>query len=593
MTNHAARAYPGIPGAQFTRTTLRRSAEFVRIEQIPRRAWTPEQMDACAAWYTGKLRTSNGTQTLRPIQAVALHEIATVGGLLGPIRVGGGKTLLSLLAPGVLHSVRPLLILPAALVEKTRREMGLAMVNWQIPRNIQIQSYETLGREGAARFLEIAAPDFIFCDEAHRLKNPRAGVTRRVRRYFHEHPETRGAFVSGTILKDDIRDFAHLAEWALKGWSPVPTETGEISEWADCLATPKNPLMRVEPGPLLSLATPADHASAGGDPLVAARHAFRRRLLETPGVVASGDEHVSCSLYVRAMPYTPNAATEANFRTLRSMWETPDGWALSQAVDIWRHARELALGFHGIWDPRPPRDWMNARRDWAAFVREILKYSKHLDTELQVARACAAGELDPHVWRAWEAIAPTFTIRPKPVWHDDTALTLCAKWATESPGIVWADHAFFGHELSRVTGIPYFGEQGIHEPTGTPIEAANPGASLIASARANSTGRNLQAWNRNLFTSPPAGAPEWEQRLGRTHRDGQTADEVTADFLFSCREHFDAIDRAISNARANEQTMGHAQKLLIADITYPGESTIREWARTSDRWSKSALKSTD
>ncbi len=568
----------------FDHRTIRRSAEFERIRAIPRRAWTPAQMDECARYYTGKLRTPAGTWTLRPLQAVALHEIATVGGLLGPIRVGGGKTLLSLLAPRLVGAVRPVLLLPAALVDKTRREMGILMAHWAIPRNIQIQSYEMLGRENAANFFQIAHPDFIFADEAHRLKNARAGVTRRVARWMHEHPETRFAAVSGTLLKDDLRDFAHLAGWALKAWAPVPLEKGEISEWADCLAPPKNPMARMEPGPLLSLATPDDAREAMGDTHTLARLGFRRRLRETPGVVASGDEHVACSLLIRGETYDVNATTEANFRTLRTAWETPDGWALSQAVDVWRHARELALGFHYVWDPRPPREWIEARREWAALVREILSSSHTLDTELQVSREYG----HTAEFRRWEAVRPTFQIQPRAIWHDPTALDLCAAWMRKGPGIVWVDHAFFGHELSRRTGVPYFGEQGQDVVRGTPIEQADPKGSIIASGRANSTGRNLQAWARNLFTSAPAGAPEWEQRLGRTHRDGQEADEVIADVLFGCREHFEALERALIAARANVQTMGHAQKLLLADIATPDEWAIREWARTSYRWRKSA-----
>ena len=569
----------------FVRTTLRRSAEFERIRALPRRTWTAEQMSYCAAYYTKELRTAAGSMSLRPIQSIALHELKQCGGLLGPIRVGGGKTLLSLLAPRVLRAVRPVLLLPAALVEKTRREMGHLMLHWQIPRNIQIQSYEMLGRESAANFFQIAKPDLIVADEAHRLKNARAGVTRRVRRYMAECPATRFVAISGTILKDDLADFGHLAEWCLKGGAPVPLESGELAEWSDCLATQANPLKQVSPGPLVSLAWPADIVR--DDVLATARKAFRRRMLETPGVISSGDESVACSLYVRSIWVPANDATESNFRKLRNDWETPDGWALTQAVDVWRHARELALGFHYVWDPRPPEEWLSARRAWASFVRTVLARSRTLDTELQVSKACIARDLPADDWNNWARVRDSFIVHSKAIWHDSTALDLCAKWTKEGPGIIWTEHAFFGRELAARTGLQYYGEQGVND-AGQPIESANPAHSVIASARANSTGRNLQAWARNLITAPPAGAPAWEQMIGRTDRDGQKADTVTVDFLLGCREHFDAFDRAITAARATEQTIGHSQKLLLADVAIPDIGEVRERAGSSQRWVRNA-----
>lgn len=565
----------------FSRSILRRSSDFDRISRLPRREWNAEQMEQCADHYTQRLRTPGGQWKLRPLQGVALYEIETVKGLLGPIRVGGGKTLLSLLTPRVLRAVRPILLLPAALIEKTKHELGQLMRHWDIPRNIQMQSYEMLGRDSASRWLEQVRPDCIIADEAHRLKNAKAGVTRRVARFMHDHPETVFIAISGTLVKDDLRDFAHLARWALKGNAPVPLDNGELMEWSEALAHQRNPMRYVDPGPLLDWATDADRVD---DRTETARRAYARRLRHTPGVVASGDEHVSCSLYVQCQTYNVSSVTEANFRTLRELWETPDGWALSQAVDVWRHAQELALGFHYVWDPRPPIEWLEARRHWAKFVREVLSHSRTLDTEFQVANACERGELDPAAYLPWRNVRNTFQVRQRPIWHDTSALELCADWMRrQRAGIVWVAHSFFGHELSHITGIPYFGEQGLSDK-GEPIEKADSRKPVIASIRANSTGRNLQAWNKNLLTCPPTGAPSWEQLIGRTHRDGQTADEVTFDVLLGCRENWNALDRALAITRATSQTMGAGAKLLLADLSRPEKGQVDQWGRTSARW---------
>lgn len=320
------------------------------------------------------------------------------------------------------------------------------------------------------------------------------------------------------------------------------------------------------------------------DELARARRAFHKRLVSTPGVVCSlHAEQVDCSLYIDGHLFPVNEATEKNFDTLRSLWETPDGWALSEAVDVWRHARELALGMHYVWDPRPPEDWLQARRAWAKFVRERLARSRTLDSEKQVALACEKGELPNAEYAAWIEIKDTFTINQKAVWHDDSALLFCEAWLRKEKGICWVDHTFFGRELARRTRLPYFGQSGLDADGRSILDAKGP---IIASVAANGTGKNLQAWSKNLVTSCPTGAAVWEQLLGRTHRPGQTADEVTVDVLIGCVEHAEAWQRARAEAVMSSDMLGQPQKILIADVTVPSVDDVG--VRAGARWKKSA-----
>ena len=88
---------------------------------IPRRTpLSPDEEAEQIDLLTNHLRTPGGTMRLRPVQAQALYEMHDYGGLFGPIRVSGGKTLITLLAALVLEAQRPMLIVPAALIEKTR-----------------------------------------------------------------------------------------------------------------------------------------------------------------------------------------------------------------------------------------------------------------------------------------------------------------------------------------------------------------------------------------------------------------------------------------------------------------------------------------
>jgi hypothetical protein len=579
--------------SHFCREAVAHSQEVSRIKALPRRAWTEAQLDALAKELTAKLRTDRGAQKLRRMQALSLHDFAKYGGLVGLLRVGAGKTLITMLLPkvaelyGGVKPKSPVLILPAALVEKTEKERRELSRDWKVAQNLRLVAYEKISRVSGADWLEIAKPDLIILDEAHRAKNKRAGVTRRIMRYVQEHPDTKVCVLSGTLFRSGLRDAAHLVRWALKNNSPVPLKEGELEEWADALDEKVNPLRRRKPGALLELNVPHDWNSSE-DQLTAGRKAFYARLAATPGVVSTGGDQVACSLNIQAVDYREDSITNGHFETLRSKWETPDGWALTEAVSVWRHARELALGMHYIWDPRPPKPWLDARREWASYVRKTLARSRHLDTELQVRNAVHAGELESPELAAWEAIAPTFKPNPKPVWHDTSALEICEDWMKRHNGIVWCEHTFFAEELARRTGVPYFGAQGKTKDGLSIVDFAQSDKAgkvpIIASIAANSTGRNLQAWSENLITTGITQAAELEQLLGRTHRDGTLADEINVYMLMGCYEHFDAFQKARAQAIATRDTYGADQKVLIATVVFPTAEKIKTFSGA--RWQK-------
>ncbi len=131
---------------------VRRTLELERILALPRRE--PTANAELVEGLTAVLKTPQGTQTLREVQALALHDIGVHRGGFLPVGVGEGKTLISLLAPYVLDAKRPLLLLPASLIEKTERERKLLSRHWRIHRDIRLVSYEMLGREQYANELE-------------------------------------------------------------------------------------------------------------------------------------------------------------------------------------------------------------------------------------------------------------------------------------------------------------------------------------------------------------------------------------------------------------------------------------------------------
>ena len=210
----------------FGRQSVDHTSELDRIIQIPRRTWTEEELLDLASDMTALLKTPNGTMTLRPMQALALHDLYCHGGLAALMRVGAGKTMVSLLAPYMVDAVRPLLLLPAALIGKTETDLQRLRQHWRIPGNIRMLSYEMLGREQSALILcdpDNPAigyrPDLIVADECF------AGDT------LVQTP-------SGPVRIDEIREGDKVwsygsdgftQETVLHAWSSVKLETLNVT----------------------------------------------------------------------------------------------------------------------------------------------------------------------------------------------------------------------------------------------------------------------------------------------------------------------------------------------------------------------------
>lgn len=571
----------------FAKRPVARSADFVRIASLPVRTEASYPADLAPA-LSRALATPEGLAAgvqLRPVQARSLYDAGMHRRGFFALRVGAGKTLTSFLLPRVMNAQRPLLLIPASLMTKTDREWRALGKHWQVAKHLRFMSYQKLGVVSGAQDIEAYQPDLIIADECHRLKNLRAAVTRRVARYLKARPNTLFVPMSGTMMKRSLKDFAHLAGWALGQGSILPLYAETLTEWAEALDEDTNAFNQREPGILTELFPGVQ--SDTNDERRYARQVFFRRAEATPGVVISDAKgEYTGSLTISALEYHVNAATDANFVKLRTDMCRPDGWALSEAMQAWAVARQLALGLHYAWNPQPPEEWLDARKAWAQFVRDFLKSHQSermgIDSTLAVANAVDRGQLidEYKTLETWRKIEPIFKVNSVEVWHDDGALKVCAQWLKDHPrGICWTDHTFFAQGLSRMTGVPYYGADGLDARENF-IEDHPEGSPIIASRVANSTGRNLQfKWSDNLVTAPPADSEGWEQMIGRTHRDGQPEDEVTVDVLVGCREHLESIPRSLNSADVKADVLGFIQKLALADITWPNTR-----GRAGARW---------
>jgi len=549
------------PTGHFANIVLE-TPEFRRIRDLERRDWAKKDIDELVPLLTQYLKTPEGTQTLRPAQAAALRELVDCGGLFAPIRVGGGKTLVSFLAPVVAEAKRALLLVPASLLEKTRQDIRAAAKHWRV-RPMTIESYEMLSRDRTGRILEGLKPDLVIADEAHKLKNTAAGCTKRLSRYLQaarKHNE-KVIFVamSGTITTRSLREYWHLLRWALRENAPIPKDVDEFQQWALALDERVNPESRWQPGALERL-TPN---TKGADVLERARNAYRDRLIDTPGVISTKEDVPGMSLSIKATHLdAPDAVRDAILK-MRQTYCTPDEHPFEMPMELWRHARELQCGFYYRWDPRPPPEWLAARTEWSKFIRETLKHSRTYATPGDMIEAVKAGDLDDEgLYARWQAVKHTFRPNTVPVWIDHAVQNYCAEWlntGASNSKLCWVEHRAAGIELERITGIPYFGEQGC-DSRGTLVD--NHVGPAIVSVQSCSTGRNLQYRHyQNLFQSPMSKNDKWEQATGRTHRDGQLEDEVTVEVLMMCRESYSSMVYAIREAEYTQSTTGQPQKL--------------------------------
>jgi hypothetical protein len=579
----------------FSKPAVVSSADFVRVRDLPVRG-EDSYPDNLTDEMTRLLKQPNayvGADSLplrlKDVQARALYDLGTHGHGFFPLRVGSGKTLIGFLAPRVLEARRPLLLVPGGLLEKTTRDWHEAAKYWRVAKHLSIRSYDFISRVSGAAYLDREQHDMLILDECHKTKNLRAAVTRRIRRYIEGRNARKDRCIvipmSGTIMKKSIKDFAHLLEWSHGESAPVPHYAATLMEWSEALDENVNPFAQRPPGVLTELLPGAvPYEQVFDDDRHLARTVYQKRLIATAGViVADAVQDYDGSLQISSIEYQPNEVTETNFRKLRDDSRRPDGFALTEAVQVWACARQLALGMHYEWDPPAPEDWLDKRAQWASFVRETLKAPSSvragIDSELQVTNAVDRGDVTDEygLLAHWREVKPSFDVNSKEVWHDDTALKVCEEWLkAHKKGICWVEHTLFGKELSRRTALPFFGAGGLDSKGAYIDDATGP----IIASYANLAGRNLQfKWSSSLITAPRGDSEFFEQLIGRTHRQGQEDDEVTVEVLVGCREHLEAIPRALNSSDVKKSLLGFSQKLHLADIDWPAST-----GRSGKRW---------
>lgn len=509
------------------------------------------------------------------------------------------NTAIDLLAPLALAEVGIrlcVLLVPAALVTQLVGDYEFVGQHFRMPSIVfhgnaysavvpgapvlHVVPYSRLCRPEATAWLEHQLkPEAIIADEVHKLRRTDTATGSRVDRFMEAHPETRFAGWSGSITAKSLRDYDHLAKWALRGASPLPLVREVTDDWCRALDPSDNP---ADPGPLMRLCEPGENVVSG----------YRRRLVETVGVVTSTAPAVDCELSIEERPAPPiPESVRVALESVRN-FVRPDGEELVDALSMTKAAREVALGFYYHWifphnvfprDENLVYEWLDARKEWHKELRVKLRSrEEHLDSPMlgQHAAERAWGDRPQHkglptwkavTWPRWREIKHRVQPETEAIRLDDYLARDAAAWAAERPGVVWYEHHAFGEWVAELGGLPMYGGGA----NGGGLLQADPphrvlergDRSIVLSIKAHGTGRNgLQYIFADQLVSSLPSAQGCEQMLGRLHRFGQRAACVHTHFYRHTEEMQRHLDDALQAALYVEGTLGSVQKLRMGFV---------------------------
>ena len=572
-----------------------KSAEWHRILGIPRRDLDFENVTDI----TDIFRAKGGTMELRSIQSAALLEASLANGLFGPIGVGFGKTLITLLMPEAMDSERTVLLVPPQLRDQLAREIEEVYgphFNLPLDRIARIVAYSELSLAKNTDLLDQLEPDLIIADECHNLRRSTSARTKRFLRYMRDNPHCRFVGLSGTVTTRSILDYAHLLELALRKSSPLPNGYKELQDWAGALDV--EPQRRVQEGVLRQLCEEGENVRQG----------FRRRLVQTQGVVATEESAIGNSLIVaNVQPDFIPESVQSALEEVANTWSYA-GEEYSDPLSMARFMRQMSCGFYYRWvwpDGRPDEEWLDARSAWKSAARDKVKQSRvGMDSEFLVASAAERWRksLEDHStcteelcklhpgpdvdklctrnppveysadsvlfeceeWIGWKKVKGRYNPTPptETVWVSDWLAFDVVKRAQAlvlrgHKVIIWYSHKAMGERIEQLSGYKRYG-------SGTDAGIATDNA-IICSITTQGTGKNLQRYDYNNVVSMPTNGKDFEQLAGRTHRPGQLADEVWLTYYDHTAALDAAMDSVIADAIYIEDSTGQRQKVLYAD----------------------------
>lgn len=355
---------------------------------------------------------------LFPVQANAVLAYFMYSGLFGPIGVGWGKTLITLMIANMAYQkgLRKMLLFvpPQILGQLVEHDIKFARTKVPITypvhvlggksskqrlaiaksgkKGLYIMPYSQLSTKDTDDLLTLIKPEIIIADEAHRIANERSARSRRVSWIIEEYkPEC--VFVSGTITSKSVSDYYHLIRSALGNNNPLPNAKALAHEWGAIIDAqqinwsqhPDGHARDSGPGPLLPLLDwarkkfPGETVEESTDGF---RKAYRLRLTHAPGVVASGEADIGTSITFQNKPVQGYKQSEGwdklneLITKVEDQWLTPNDDEIEHAIHTWKWLNELSAGFYNQLTWPTVEDYARRRKLEEEQAYEILEKAK-------------------------------------------------------------------------------------------------------------------------------------------------------------------------------------------------------------------------
>lgn len=445
-------------------------------------------------------------------------------------------------------------------------------------KGLYVLPYSCLSTKDTSDVLAAIKPGLVIADEAHNLRHRHSARTKRVMALLQDE-QPQFVCLSGTITNKSIRDYFHLIKAACGFNSPLPMTASYAADWCIVLdASAEKPSIKHMKivAPLLDWAREnykTDLTSLGYD-VDGFRRAYRYRLTSAPGVVATGDADIGVSLIIDNKPIK-DYKTVAGWDKLADLmkkveqeWITPSGDEMEHSIHKFKWLFELTAGFYNelVWPTetvfadrkkitveKAKEILDGAKKHHAAtqrFAKKLRKWLDEnaragLDTPLLVTSDMSRNgplNVGPDLYALWRG-AKDLEFEGMPE-RDSRPIRVCSfrideavRWAqahraakeTKDKGaLLWVYNQEIGEWLYEA--LLAAGLDAVHCPAGAQYdrllkmpETANK---IVVVGKSHMESKNLQAFQHQFLVQVPRSAKELEQLLGRTHRSGQTADEL-------------------------------------------------------------------
>lgn len=479
-------------------------------------------------------RTTAFFKGLFESQIQVLEKISrTKKGAAVSLSLGGGKFLISMLAPIIKKSKNTLLIVPPKLYDQTvaYRMDWIQLIPEISTVNLSVISTGEMSSAKFSDFLDSNDFDMIIIDECQDFRNKKSARAKRLKRYLDEKKPIL-LLLTATFF---TRSFSDL--WLTKYVSEEPTIPSSLLyvDIFDSIISKKVSRFPVPESELINELHDW-HETITGEKL----HGYRKeknasilmeRIRTYPDIFIDSEDSCATECWTEWIYPTVSPLISEQIRQVMESWVAPGGSPIIDALEYHRIGDYVSLGFtrnFKILNEERYIEYENARRDWSWVLKGYLNgENKFLDSMLLVKQRVKRDgtDVEKKILAKWEAISKEKVREPEYIWSDKTIISKALE--NLEPGtLIW----YVSLEVEReLENLGYRIRQSSTEKI--------PETHALSFLKFHA-GANFQDLHcRNLFLQVPVGrASLIDQAIGRTHRAGQEKN-VISKFLCAGEYH--------------------------------------------------------